>query len=46
MDFLLSPIWVQIHDMPLGCMNRSVGTQIGSSMGKVEDVVEAEDDVG
>jgi len=45
-EFLCSPIWVQIHNMPLGCMNRAVGTQIGRTMGEVEDVVVAEDDVG
>jgi hypothetical protein len=32
--------------MPLGCMNQVVGNQIGSTMGKVEDVAVAEDDVG
>jgi hypothetical protein len=46
LDFTLSPIWVQIHNMPLGCMNRAVGTQIGSTLGKVEEVAIAEDDVG
>jgi hypothetical protein len=45
MDFSFTPIWVQIHDMPLGCMNRAVGIQIGNSIGKVEDVAVAEDDV-
>lgn len=34
MEFWQSPIWVQIHNMPLGCMNRAVGTQIGGSMGE------------
>jgi len=46
MDFSSFPIWIQIHDMPLGCMNRAVGTQIGNSLGKVEDVAVAKDDVG
>jgi len=46
MDFSSSPIWVQVHDMPLGCMNRGIGRQIGSSMGEVEEVAVAEDDVG
>jgi hypothetical protein len=39
MDFSFSPIWIQIHDMPLGCMNRAVGHQIGNSIGRVEDDV-------
>jgi hypothetical protein len=34
------------HDMPLGCMNRAVGNQIGRSLRKVTDVTVAEDDVG
>ncbi|XP_062146783.1 uncharacterized protein LOC133854564 [Alnus glutinosa] len=46
MDFSISPIWIQIHDMPLGCMNRAVGFQIGSSLGSVEDMAVAKDDVG
>lgn len=46
MDFSVSPIWVQIHNMPLGCMNREVSFQIGSTLGKVEEVAVAEDDVG
>jgi hypothetical protein len=32
--------------MPLGCMNRAVGLKIGASMGCVEDVTVADDDVG
>lgn len=32
MEFISSPIWVQIHDMPLGCMNRRMGMKIGGSI--------------
>jgi hypothetical protein len=46
MDFTVSPIWIQIHNMPFGCMNREVDFQIGSTLGKVEDVAVAEDDIG
>jgi hypothetical protein len=46
MDFLCSAIWIQIYNMSLGCMNRAVGTQIGQTMGAVEDVAVAKDDVG
>jgi hypothetical protein len=46
MDFSFSPIWIQIHDMPLGCMSKGVGFKIGESMGKVEEVAIAADDVG
>jgi hypothetical protein len=46
MDFSSTPIWIQVHDMPLGCMNWAVGNLIGSFLGTVEDVAVAEDDVG
>jgi hypothetical protein len=46
MMFDNSPIWIQIHDMPLGCMNRAVARKIGESLGRVEEVAIAEDDVG
>jgi hypothetical protein len=46
MDFSTTPMWVQIHDMPLGCMNRKIGNKIGSSIGVVEDIAIADDDVG
>jgi len=45
-NFSVSPIWLQILNMPLGCMNREVGFQIGSTMGKVEEVAMVEDNVG
>ncbi|XP_062166157.1 uncharacterized protein LOC133872604 [Alnus glutinosa] len=38
MDFSKSPFWIQIHDLPLVCMNREVGLKIGASIGEVEDV--------
>lgn len=46
MEFNHSPIWIQVHDMPLGCMNCGVGLKIGGSMGSAEEVDAAEDDVG
>jgi len=46
MDFSMSPIWIHIHDMPLGCMNRGVGLKIGGTLGYVEEVAVAKDDVG
>jgi hypothetical protein len=46
LEFTTSPIWVQIHGMPLGCMNRAMGMKIGGSMGMVEEVAIAEDGVG
>jgi hypothetical protein len=38
MEFTHSPFWIQVHDMPLLCMNKIVGQKIGESMGVVEDV--------
>jgi hypothetical protein len=32
--------------MPLECMNRGVGTKIGESLGRVQEVAVAADDVG
>jgi hypothetical protein len=46
MDFSFSLMWVQIHDMPLGCMFRGIGNKIGSTLGNVEDVAVPTDDVG
>jgi hypothetical protein len=41
-----SPIWIQVHDMPLICMNKSVGTKIGSSLGELVDIDVAGDGMG
>lgn len=38
MDFSKSPFWIQVHDLPLVCMNREVGFKIGAAIGEVEDV--------
>lgn len=38
-------IWLQVHDMPLECMNKGVGTKIGGSLGQVLEVAVADDDV-
>jgi hypothetical protein len=46
LEFKQSPFWVQVHDMPIVCMNKAVGTKIGSSMGTLEDVDVAGDGMG
>jgi len=46
LTFTHSPIWVQVHDMPLNCMNRGVRSKIEASLGHVEEVAVAEDDIG
>ncbi|GLT62155.1 hypothetical protein SLA2020_348130 [Shorea laevis] len=45
-SFSHSPFWIQIHDMPLVCMNREVGLKIGASMGEVIDIVVGRDGAG
>lgn len=46
MAFTHSPFWIQVHDMPLLCMCKAVGTKIGSSLGELEDVDMAWDGAG
>ena len=46
MVFMKSPFWIQIHDMPLLCMIRGIGTKIAISLGVLEDVDVAGDGVG
>jgi hypothetical protein len=46
MKFTHSPFWIQVHDMPLICMNKAVGTKIGESLGVLEDVDVAGDGSG
>lgn len=38
MDFTHLLFLVQVHDMPLVCMNREVGYRIGATLGVVEEV--------
>jgi hypothetical protein len=46
MVFTHSPFWIQVHDMPLLCMSKTVGTKIGNSLGELEDVDMARDGEG
>lgn len=46
MDFTHTPIWIQIHDMPIGCMNKGVGRKIGETLDCVEQLAVVDDDVG
>lgn len=46
MRFTHSPIWIQVHDMLLLCMNRGVGLKIGASLGEIVDVDVAGDGSG
>lgn len=38
MEFLHSPLWVQVHDMPLIYMSKEVGRKISSSLGECLEV--------
>lgn len=46
LTFTHSPIWVQVHDMPLNVMNMGVRSKIKASLGHVEEVAVVEDDIG
>ncbi|XP_059457118.1 uncharacterized protein LOC132186993 [Corylus avellana] len=46
MQFTHSPFWIQVHDMPLLCINKGVGTKIGESLGTLEDIDVAGDGGG
>jgi hypothetical protein len=46
MIFTSTPIWVQVHDLPLLCMSKTVGAKIGESLGRLEDIDLAGDGVG
>jgi hypothetical protein len=46
MKFTHSPFWIQVHDMPLICMNKGVETKVGESLGTLEDVDVARDGGG
>jgi hypothetical protein len=38
MDFSKSLFWIQVHDMPLICLNKEMGYKIGATVGAVEEV--------
>jgi hypothetical protein len=46
MIFTSTPIWVQVHDLPLLCMSKAVGTKIGESLGTLKDIDLAGDGAG
>jgi hypothetical protein len=46
MKFVHSPFWIQVHDMPLLCMTKSVGAKIANLLGTLEEVDVAGSGVG
>jgi hypothetical protein len=37
-NFSTSPFWIQIHNLPLICMMKAIGSKIGHSLGVLEGV--------
>ncbi|KAL5808000.1 hypothetical protein ACOSQ3_028691 [Xanthoceras sorbifolium] len=37
-DFQFSPMWIQLHNLPLACMSREVGLFLGEMIGEVLEV--------
>lgn len=46
MVFDKAAFWVLMYNLPLACMSAAIGSQIGSSVGEVEDVDVVDDGVG
>jgi len=46
MAFTRVAFWLQVDDMPLGCISKKVGYNIGAFLGKVEVVGVKEDGIG
>lgn len=44
--FEKAAFWVRMYNLPLACMGKEMGYQIGGSVGEVEDVEVDEDGVG
>ncbi|KAL5797702.1 hypothetical protein ACOSQ2_002522 [Xanthoceras sorbifolium] len=38
MSFSKADFWIQIHNVPLLCMTRNIGLQLGAKIGKVKDM--------
>lgn len=45
MNFSYESFWTQMHNIPLGCMNRQMGEQIRGTIGKVMGVDAQEDEM-
>jgi hypothetical protein len=46
MEFEKAAFWVRMYRLPLACMGKEVGLQMGSTVGEVEDIDVLDDGVG
>jgi hypothetical protein len=46
LEFEKAAFWVRMYKLPLTCMGREVGLQVGSTVGEVEDIDDLDDGVG
>lgn len=46
LEFLKAAFWVRMCKLPLACMGKEVGHQVGVMVGEVEDVDVTDDGVG
>jgi hypothetical protein len=46
LNFEKAAFWIRMYELPLACMGKEVGQQIGATVGEVEEVEADEDGVG
>jgi hypothetical protein len=46
LEFTKAAFWVRMYKLPLACMGKEVGYQVGVTVGEVEDVDVTDDGVG
>jgi hypothetical protein len=46
LEFEKAAFWVRMYRLPLACMGKDVGFQVGSTVGEVEDIDVLDDGVG
>jgi hypothetical protein len=46
LEFSKAAFWVRMYKLPLACMGREVGLQVGATVGEVEDIDVLDDGVG
>jgi hypothetical protein len=46
LEFGKAAFWVKMYRLPLACIGRDIGLQVGSAIGEVEDINVLDDGVG